>query len=343
MHSFAAQRAFFRTTALLLSLFLLIFSLPFVFPFASALSEEDFTYEVSEDGASVTVTGYTASGLDVTVPDTIAGLPVKAIGSNAFDGMYSLTSITLPSGLETIASCAFRSCAGITAITIPTSVTRIAESAFYNCLKLADISIGRHTYDIGYQAFHNTAWYNQQPNGVVYLGRALYAYKGTMAADTELTVEPGTASVTAYALSGYAQLKAVYLPVGLRQIGAWAFMNCSGLVSVRIPATTTQIGVSAFENCPIVTIVGANDSYAQAYANENTLLFRRDTGLEFLIGDMNGDGVFSSIDLRILMQCCLNSDLILNQDYFMGCELNDDGLVNSADCRILLKRLVQPS
>jgi hypothetical protein len=55
----------------------------------------DFTYTVS--GSSATITGYpkTAAG-DVSIPSTISGKNVVAIGSAAFSNCTLITSVTIP-------------------------------------------------------------------------------------------------------------------------------------------------------------------------------------------------------------------------------------------------------
>ena len=91
----------------------------------------DFEYEV-EDG-KVTITNYTGKGGDVVVPDTIDGLPVTAIGDNAFCYCTGLTSITLPEGCTTIGYYAFSNCTKLTSITLPASLTTIEIGAFRGC------------------------------------------------------------------------------------------------------------------------------------------------------------------------------------------------------------------
>src|ERR1017187_1892992 len=59
----------------------------------------DFTY--ASDGTNVIITGYTGSGGDVTIPETINGLPVVSIGDWAFYGA-SLTSVTIPNTVKNI-------------------------------------------------------------------------------------------------------------------------------------------------------------------------------------------------------------------------------------------------
>ena len=68
----------------------------------------NFKYEIAH--GKVTITGYTGLGEDVTVLDTMDGLPVTTIGDSAFQKCTGLTRITLPDSLTTIGDSAFEGC-----------------------------------------------------------------------------------------------------------------------------------------------------------------------------------------------------------------------------------------
>ena len=55
---------------------------------------EDFTYEVTDDG--VTVTAYTGGDIVVVIPDTIEDKPVTAIGEKAFADMTGIKAVSVP-------------------------------------------------------------------------------------------------------------------------------------------------------------------------------------------------------------------------------------------------------
>jgi hypothetical protein len=81
-------------------------------------------------GGTLTITNYTGAGGVVTIPTNINGLLVTSIGTNAFDGLTNLTSVTITNGLTSIGDSAFESCANLTNVTIPGTVTNIGDSAF---------------------------------------------------------------------------------------------------------------------------------------------------------------------------------------------------------------------
>ena len=179
---------------------------------------------------SVTSIGSSAflgcSGLtSVTIPNS-----VTTIGNAAFWGCSSLTSVSIGNSVTSIGGYAFYYCSGLTSVTIPNSVTSIGSYAFGGCSGLTSVTIPNSVTNIGADAFFGTAWYtawyNNQPEGLIYLGKVAYKYKGTMPKNTVIDLEEGTT-----------------------EIAGGAFYNCSGLISITIPNSVTSIGSQAFYGC----------------------------------------------------------------------------------------------
>ena len=89
-----------------------------------------FRYRL-ENGKSI-VTGYKGSSTLVTIPSTLDGYPVIAIGERAFEGQR-IAAVILPDGLEAIGWFAFYGCETLIDVTIPTSVTSIGYAVFDGC------------------------------------------------------------------------------------------------------------------------------------------------------------------------------------------------------------------
>jgi hypothetical protein len=146
-----------------------------------AAAQAQFTYTTLN--GQVTVTGYSGTVPDsLVIPDTINGLPVVAIGDDAFSmfipsplhfltigknvasiGQYAfdqseLTSLTIPNSVTSIGAHAFEGCHGLTSLTIGNGVTSISNDVFYNCFSLTNVTIPNSITSIGEGAFYKCAF-----------------------------------------------------------------------------------------------------------------------------------------------------------------------------------------
>ena len=170
-----------------------------------------------------------------------------SIGDGAFSNHSGIVSVNIPNSVTTIGGSAFSGCTGLTSITIPNSVTSIGGSAFSGCTGLTSITIPNSVTSIGSSAFYGTAWYDNQPDGIVYAGKVLYRYKGEMLEGTAIDIEEGTLGIADYAFNRCSGLTSITIPNSVTSIGYRAFYGCSGLTSITIPNSVTYIGQDAFE------------------------------------------------------------------------------------------------
>lgn len=115
------------------------------------------------------------------------------------------------------------------------------------------IEIPNSVTSIGYYVLHNTEWYNNQPDGCVYisnkLNKWLYTYKGEMSSKTQIDIQEGTTQICDRAFYYYENLISIKIPNSVTLIGNYAFYRCEGLTSVKIPNSVTSIGKDAFSIC----------------------------------------------------------------------------------------------
>lgn len=159
----------------------------------------------------------------------------------------------------------------MTSLQIPNTVTKIGANAMYSCTNLKNITIPDSIESIGEDAFEWTNWYNNQPNGCVYIGKILYKYKGVMPDNTIIKICEGTTSISSYAFgskNNFIPLKDIYFPDSLKRIGKGAFRNCNQLTAIKFNDGLMSIGNEAFESCKNLTSVAFPDSLSAigAYA-----------------------------------------------------------------------------
>jgi hypothetical protein len=79
---------------------------------APAAVQAQFIYTTS--AGAITITGYSGPGGAVTIPTNINVTPVTGIGTDAFAGCSTLTSITIPGSVANIGPSAFCYCLSLT-------------------------------------------------------------------------------------------------------------------------------------------------------------------------------------------------------------------------------------
>ena len=114
--------------------------------------------------------------------------------------------------------------------------------------------------NIGSGAFYNTAWYNNRPDGLVYVGKVAYKYKGEMLEDISIQLKKGTVGIAGTAFCGCIGLTSIEIPNSVTSIGGEAFCGCIGLTSIEIPNSVTEIGWDTFKGCTNLTSITIPDS-----------------------------------------------------------------------------------
>lgn len=194
--------------------------------FSVTLTEytSDWDYEYDHEYGGVSITKYFGKDTEIEIPSTLDGYSVTSIGNSVFFDDTDLTSVTIPDSVISIGSGAFSDCPELESITVPDSVEAI-----------------------GGNAFRNTAWYDNQPEGLVYAGKVAYAYKGE--SPTEIILKDGTKGIAGIAFGFCENLTSITIPDSVTIIGAWAFNGCPNLKSITIPDSVTSIKNGTFAGC----------------------------------------------------------------------------------------------
>lgn len=252
---------------------------------------------------------------EVVIPSS-----VKSISGYAFTGCTALENITLPEGVETIGKYAFNG-SGLTEITIPASVKEIGKYCFCHSNNLAAINVDENN-----EVYSSSTGvlFDKEQTTVVYCPRAI-DYSEVQIPETITAIGDG-------AFEGIS-VEEIAIPDGVTSIGAAAFANSETLTKVTIPDSVTEIGEDAFGNSPEVSIIANEGSFAYGYAEENGLL------PEIVWGDVNGDGVLSSLDARYVLQYIARIRAFTATQFELA-DVNFNGKVEALDARWILQAVV---
>ena len=149
----------------------------------------------------------------------------------------------------------------LTDLVTPTGLKRIGAKAFYGYKKLRSVLLGRALESIGKEAFSSCLrlvsvryqgdlkdWCNVKDEGSDLLKAAIdFSIQGERVCD--LRLPKGLKEVRDNLFKGYAPMKSVAFPKGLKKIGVSAFEGCKNLTVLRLPDSVTDIEDGAFAGC----------------------------------------------------------------------------------------------
>ena len=210
----------------------------------SKLSTDEDGFIIYTDGDDKILVEYVGDEINLIIPDS-----VTSIGSYAFSGCTSLTSITIPDSVTSIGSYAFRDCDNLTSVTFGenSQLTGIGASAFYECTSLTSIVIPDSVTTIGSSAFYGCS--SLESLSIPFVGATK---DGT--SNTHFGYIFGASSYSYNDDYVPNSLKTVVI-TGSTTIGRSAFERCTSLTSVTIGNSVTTIGDYAFEECNSLTSV----------------------------------------------------------------------------------------
>lgn len=218
-------------------------------PVGEGAAETDFEF----DPATGTITKYNGNDAEVTIPDTIQGKSVKAIGEEAFQGKPTLRKVTLPASVETIGSSAFSgdsalqevklndglrsigdhafsACTALQSMNIPASVETIEFYAFEACIGLKEVILHEGLKKIGNMAFTQctTLQSIDIPGSVETIEESAFLSCGTDVDEFRVTFKEGGKTLT---------------------LGDYTFQECNSLKKMTVPGRAKEIPGGMFNYC----------------------------------------------------------------------------------------------
>ena len=247
---------------------------------------------------------------------------ITRINSCTFQAGY-FSSVIIPDTVTIIDSFAFEFCENLTSVNIPDSVTTIEGSAFSGCKSLKSVTI---------------------PNSVVNLGSAFEWCESLTAINIPDSVE----CIHNYTFWHCESLTSVTVPASVKEIGEEAFGDCKSLKSITILNPDCSIDTGKDTICNYIdpdyqsrsiyngVIRGYRGSTAEAYANKHNYAFEAIGEASSKPGDINGDGVISSVDASKVLIKFAELSSGAASGYVDKYDVDGNKVVNAVDASLLL-------
>lgn len=220
-------------------------------PSGGEMVSGDYKFTVS--GRTATITGYTGSASNISLPQTLNGYMVTTIGDGAFQGNKTITSVYIPDSIVTIGANAFEG-SDLLQVSGMQKVTSMGAYAF------ANTDLTAFTIPSGLVALPEGALMNTRITGIVI--------------PTTLTSIGAKAFAGCTQLANYAGAAGKGTSYRLASIGSGAFSGCTKLTSLYIPSSVTSISSDFVDGCTNLAAFEVHGSNPN-FLDFNGVLFSR--------------------------------------------------------------------
>lgn len=152
-------------------------------------------------------------------------------------------------------------------------VTDIADSAFADNRMLREINFTDYINTIGAFAFsgNSNLRFLNIPKNVTSIAQS--AFKDCSSLESVNFAGYKIVKIDRFTFANCYALESIVIPSSVTTIDEYAFSNNTSLKSIFISENVNDIADNAFNNCPNLVIYGISGSFAETYANENSIQF----------------------------------------------------------------------
>lgn len=199
-------------------------------------SAEDYldTENLTFDAETGSITGYNGMNTRLTIPESIDGVPVKAIGKRALWEDPLLGYVTLPEGLEYVGEDAFSITDTLKYVEFPSTLKTIDKKGFSS-----------------YRGFRLDL-----PDSLEYIGEEAFSY---FSVETDLIIPEGVKKLGPGAFSAASRLQRVFLPSSLEKIGDNCFSRSPITYVYMEGLELPEISDTAFDKCEYLRDIDLNE------------------------------------------------------------------------------------
>lgn len=205
-------------------------------------SIQDYEYKITNNG-QVIITKYTGTDADVTTPDTIDGMPVIGIDTNAFFDLPNLETLTISEGVQSVSDTFTGNVPKLRQIHFPSTLDfRTPDGSDYpilgSCPSLEEITVP------------DNSPYLYAENGILYDSAQYAVLCSAQNADLGDLVLPETVQIiNTHAFEYNTHLTSIQMPDCVYLIGYQAFESCVNLETITLTGNISTIPSNCFQRC----------------------------------------------------------------------------------------------
>lgn len=306
------MKRFFTTILVLAFMFALV-------PKGTTMAETSGVWQYEVNGTKATITGYTGTDSDVTIPEKVDGYKVTEIGDEAFRNNLTVKKVTMPSTLVKIRVYAFQNCENLQEVVLNENLEEIEGCAFADC-DLRGLTLPKSLLSVGWESFDNNKNLSEVTiKSEMLSGGNCFQRAGSNLDDGITVTFKGSVKYVNGGLfsSGdngyYAKVTKVIIEKGAERLTC-GFYGCIDLETVMVFEDNLIYSEGLY--CPY----GINPNLI-VYCNENSTAWKYAKAYGYTVqplpesgtptptppvlyanGDMNGDGKINTADAVIILK-----------------------------------------